>query len=108
MTDLISEALPQYAPTTNHYKLDDGRYVLITVPDADIPLPAVVIPIISGIKVAHVEPRPTEVFLCDEHAVPIDADGDPANGLTPLATYPAGTDFTAALAALGYDLLAET
>ena len=29
MAELISSALPQFAPTTNHYKLDDGRYVLV-------------------------------------------------------------------------------
>ena len=100
MTDLISEALPQFAPTTNHYRLDDGRHVLVTAPADEMPLPPGVLPIVSGFKVAHVEPAPTEVFLCDENAVPIDADGDPTNGLTPLLRLPAGTTHEQALDAL--------
>ena len=97
MTDLIAESLPQFAPTTNLYRLDDGRHVLVTVPADDQPLPAGVLPIVSGFKVAKTEPGPTEVFLADEHGVPIDADGDPANGMTPLLRLPPGTTHEQAL-----------
>ena len=97
MTDLIAEALPQFAPTTNHYRLEDGRYVLVTVPAVDIPVPEGVLPIVSGFKVARVEPAPTEVFLADEYGTPIDADGDPANGMTPLLRCAPGTTHEQAL-----------
>lgn len=100
MTTLIAESLAQYAPTTNLYKLDDGRHVLVTVPFDAMPVPEGVLPIVSGFKVASVEPSPTEVFLCDEHAVPIDADGDPTNGLTPLLRLPAGTTHEQAIEAV--------
>ena len=102
MPILISENLHQFAPITNHYRLEDGRHVLITVPheagldramkqvEAAIPLG-----ILPALKVARM---PTEIFLCDEHAVPIDADGDPTNGLTPLLRLPAGTTHEQALA----------
>lgn len=104
MTELIAEALPQFAPTTNLYQLDDGRHVLVTVPADTMPVPEGVLPIVSGIKVAKTEPGPTEVFLADEHGVPIDADGDPTNGLTPLMRLPAGTPHDVAVKAVGYDL----
>lgn len=97
MAELIEVALPQFAPTTNLYRLDDGRYVLVTIPVDDMPVPEGVLPIVSGIKVAKTEPGPTDVFLADEHGTPIDADGDPTNGLTPLATYPPGTTHDDAL-----------
>lgn len=97
MTNLIAEALPQFAPTTNLYRLDDGRHVLVTVPVDDMPVPEGVLPIVSGFKVAKTEPGPTEVFLADEHGVPIDADGDPANGMTPLLRCAPGTAHEQAL-----------
>ena len=97
MAELIAAALPQFAPTTNLYRLDDGRYVLITVPSDDMPVPEGVLPIMSGFKVAKTEPGPTEVFLADEHGVPIDADGDPANGMTPLLRCAPGTTHEQAL-----------
>lgn len=100
MPELISDQLPQFAPTTNLHRLDDGRHVLVTVPADVMPLPEGVLPIVSGIRVARVEPAPTEVFLADEHGVPIDADGDPANGLTALLRLPPGTTHDQALAAL--------
>ena len=97
MADLISAALPQFAPTTNLYLLADGRYVLVTVPVDDMPVTEGVLPIVSGFKVAKTEPGQTEVFLADEHGVPIDADGDPANGLTALLRLPPGTTHEQAL-----------
>ncbi len=95
--ELISEGLVQFAPTTNLYRLDDGRHVLVTVPADDMPVTEGALPIVSGFKVAKVEPGPTEVFLADEHGVPIDADGDPANGLTPLLRCAPGTTHEQAL-----------
>lgn len=100
MADLIAAALAQFAPTTNLYQLDDGRHVLVTVPFDAMPLPAEVLPIVSGFKVARVEPAPTEVFLADEYGTPIDADGDPANGMTPLLRCAPGTTHEQALAEL--------
>lgn len=94
---LLAESLPQFAPTTNLYRLDDGRHVLVTAPDEVQPVPAALAPILVGVKVDHTEPGPTTVILCDENATPIDADGDPTNGLTPLATYPPGTTHDDAL-----------
>ena len=93
MSDLIAAALPQFAPTTHLYRLDDGRHVLICVPDDLFEVP----PEIAAPGVEHVAPSPTLVFLADEHGVVIDADGDPCNGLTALAQYPTGTTHTQAL-----------
>lgn len=105
MAELISEALPQFAPTTNHYRLADGRYVLVTVPADEMPVPEGVLPIVSGFKVTRIEPGPTTVFLADEEARVLDADGDPANGMTPLHTFPVGTTHEQALQALGDELV---
>lgn len=107
MTELITESLPQFAPTTNMYRLADGRYVIVTVPADDLPVSGQAVPLLSSVRVATVAPMPTEVFLVDENAVVLDADGDPSNGMTPLATFPAGTTHAEALAALGYTLATE-
>ena len=100
MAETLATALSQFAPTTHHYRLDDGRCVLVTVPDDDMPVPEGVLPIVSGIKVSKTEPAPTEVFLADDRGTPIDADGDPANGLTPLLRCAPGTTHEQALAEL--------
>lgn len=110
MPILISENLAQFAPITNFYRLEDGRHVLITVPheagldrameqvEAAIPLG-----MLPALKVASSVRMPTEIFLADADAVPIDADGDPTNGLTPLLRCEPGTTHAQALAALGHD-----
>lgn len=49
----------------------------------------------------------TEVFLCTEQGIAIDADGDPENGLTPILRLPVGTTFGQAVDAL-VDHLATT
>ncbi|GAA3963179.1 DUF7572 family protein [Gordonia caeni] len=98
MAVVIAAALPSFAQTTNLYRLTDGRHALVTVPADDQPVPAAVVPIMSGFKVSRVETGPTEVFLADEHGTPIDADGDPTNGLTPLLRLPAGTTHAQAIA----------
>ncbi|UQE73828.1 hypothetical protein MYK68_15840 [Gordonia sp. PP30] len=107
MTELIAESLPQFAPATNLYRLGDGRYVLVTVPADAMPVPEGVLPIVSGFKVARVEPAPTEVFLADEYGTPIDADGDPANGMTPLLRCAPGTTHEEALAQLGAEVTGD-
>lgn len=70
---------------------------------------------------SHITPE-VDVFFCDERGVPIDADGDPLNGLTPFAsTNPesarlhelpesvltASDPYGAALSVLGYELVEE-
>lgn len=94
----VSEGLSTFAPVTNHYRLDDGRYVLVTVPDDVLPVPAG-LAMLSAVKVDQVLQGRTEVFLADENGTVIDADGDPANGMTPLAVFPPGTTHVDALAA---------
>lgn len=97
MATLIAESLPQFAPHTNHYRLSDGRHVLVTRAADDLPVPEALAPILGAIKVERTEPAPVEVFLCDENAQPIDADGDPTNGLTPLVRLAPGTTHDEAL-----------
>lgn len=98
MTQLLTAGVGRYAPTTNHYLLDDGRYVLITVPDDEnMPLPPTIAPVISAVRVKEIETGPTVVYLSDETGNVLDADGEPANGMTPLATYPPGTSHDEAL-----------
>lgn len=99
MAELITAALPQFAPQTNHYRLDDGRHVLVTRAADDLPVPEALAPVLGAIKVERTEPAPVEVFLCDENATLIDADGDPANGMTPLLRLDPGTTFDEAIAA---------
>lgn len=98
MATLIG-AVTHFAPDTLHYRLDDGRHVLIIVPAIDQPLPPgaardAVLGIAGAVTTTV---APTEVLLCDENAVPIDADGDPCNGLTALAEYETGTTHLEAL-----------
>ncbi|MGB3602702.1 MAG: hypothetical protein WBA38_04015 [Gordonia sp. (in: high G+C Gram-positive bacteria)] len=95
---LIAAALPHMASTTNHYRLNNGTHVLITVPADVQPVPAGLAPILGSIRINRTEPGPTLVFLADPEGQPIDADGDPTNGLTPIRTFPPGTTHEQALA----------
>ena len=104
MATLIEDGLVQYAPATNLYQLPDGRYVLVTVPDNNPPLPPALAVALAGVKVDRVIEGPTEIFLSDESGVVLDGDGDPANGMTPIARYPAGTTHEEALRLLAGDL----
>jgi hypothetical protein len=91
-------------PTTKHFRCDDGRHLLITV-KGNIPPAPELVNLTTGLSVPIAVsqiPKGTEVFLADENAVVLDADGEPANGLTPLAQFEDGTSFEAALAQLGY------
>ena len=98
MTTLVREAMSRYAPTTNLYLLDDGRHVLITVPEQHMPVPRDLAVVIDRIRVDDYEAGPTVVYLADERGRVVDADGDPANGMTPLHVLDPGTDFEQALA----------
>ncbi|AUV60807.1 minor tail protein [Mycobacterium phage Rem711] len=99
---LIAEALPQFCPTTNHYRCSDGKYLLITVPTLDpIGTLAETLGIVVPVAKSHL-PTTVDVFLADERATVLDADGDPANGMTPLATFPAGASHEEVLALMGY------
>lgn len=97
MHELIQESLPQFAASTNHYRLADGRYVLVTVPEVEQPLPHELIPVLGRVSVTAIVPAPTEVFLADANARPVDSDGDPTNGLTPLLRLSPGTTHEQAL-----------
>lgn len=95
MAELLAEGLPQFAPQTNLYRLDDGQHILVTRIEGDVPVPAVALPL-TGFLQGHVgdtAPMPTEVFLCDENARLVDADGDPTNGMTALLRLAGGTTF---------------
>ena len=93
VAELIAEALPQFAPQTNLYRLDSGQHILVTRIVGELPLPPVLAGAMSGVPIGVTEPIPTEVFLCDENARLIDADGDPTNGMTALLRLAGGTTF---------------
>lgn len=101
---LVAENLSQFCPMTNHYACEDGTYLLVTVPRFDT---SAVLEAKTGIRIpvsiSHL-PTHADVFLADENAVVLDADGDPANGLTPIARVEDCDTFEAALSAAGYTL----
>ncbi|AHJ86308.1 hypothetical protein 32HC_30 [Mycobacterium phage 32HC] len=104
IANLIAEALPQFCPTTNHYRCSDGKYLLVTVPTIDpVGTLAETLGIVVAVAKSHL-PATVDVFLSDEYAAVLDADGDLANGLTPIATFPAGTSHAEALALMGYSV----
>lgn len=101
---LVRERLSRFCPTTNHYACDDGSYLLVTIPTLDF------IGTLEGLGIElpvseYQLPNYADVFLADDEGVPIDSDGDPANGMTPLLRVPDCDDFATALAAAGYDLV---
>ena len=99
MAELLARALPQYAPTTNLYRLDDGRHILVTRAAEVLPVPPGLAAILGAVKVDKTDPAPVEVFLCDADARLIDADGDPTNGMTALLQLDPGTTFDEAVEA---------
>lgn len=112
MARLISEDLPGWAPGTNHYELD-GKYVAVEVdplPDGalvpleDMPLIGQIVVRVGGNHRQSVKyvARPTVVFLTDEAGLPVDADENDNDPLTPIRRFPAGTTHEQALAELGY------
>lgn len=102
---LVRENLSQFCPTTNYYACDDGTFLLVTIPCLDsVGTIAEITGFELPVREAHI-PKRADVFLADDAAVPIDADGDPSNDLTPLLTVDGCEDFTQALAAAGYELV---
>lgn len=101
---VVQERVSHFCPTTNFYATSDGRHLLVTVPRFDV---ARSVEAATGltipISVSHL-PTHADVFLADENAVVLDADGDPANGLTPIARVEDCDTFEAALSAAGYTL----
>lgn len=102
---LVGRALPQFCPVTNHYQCSDGRYLLITMPALDsMGTLAETLGIVVPVVKSHM-PTTVDVFLADENAVVLDADGDPANGMTALAKIEDCHSFEQALALCGYTLV---
>lgn len=101
--------LDHFAPESRLYQLADGRHVIVTVPHTVQPLPREVWQDLGVQSLTDLASQtrevisPTEVYLADEHGVPVDADGDPTNGLTALAQFETGTTFEQALAAIEED-----
>jgi hypothetical protein len=93
--------MTSYAPTTNHYRCEDGRHLLVTAHDRDgmVSTPLGRLPVSRS----HL-PTTVDVFLADADGVVLDADGDPANGMTPIARLTDVDSHEAALTALGYAL----
>lgn len=104
---LVGENLRQFCPTTNHYRCADGErvwYLLITIPSLDSvgiinEILGTVLPVAESHLVEH-----ADVFLADENAVVVDADSNPANGMTALAHVPGCQTHAEVLAELGYEL----
>lgn len=110
---LVGENLVQFCPVTNHYRCSDGRYLLVTYPRLDVLADMAGEALTEALKVLGLaegpqslshQPRNTEVFLADQFAVIVDADGDPANGMTPLLRCDGPVPIADALASLGYTL----
>lgn len=104
---LLAENLRQFCPTTNHYRCTDGTqvwYLLVTVPSLDSvglvsEILGTTLPVAKSQLVQH-----AEVFLADEYGVVIDADNDPANGMTALARVPGCETHADVLTAINHEL----
>lgn len=103
---LVAANLTQFCPTTHHYLLSDGRHVLVTVASMDVPESLEAFGIRVPISKVQL-PAGADVFLSDAAATVLDADDNPANGMTPLEHFDVDTH-EAALAALGYELIGGT
>lgn len=97
---LIRAGLPQFCPVTNFYRLSDGRHVLVTAARMDIEATLSNFGVRIPIATSQL-PSAIDVFLADAGANVLDADGDPSNGMTPLASYEVDSH-AEALAELGY------
>ena len=98
---LVAAHLPQFCPVTHHYQCSDGKWLLVTVARMDT------IETLSeflGVRIPILKaqlPEGVDVFLSNEIAEVVDADGDPTNGMTALATFNVETH-EQALVMLGY------
>ena len=99
---LVAENVSHFPESTNFYECSDGQWLLVTVASLDMPDTVEMFGVrLPGSKVEMV--TTVAVFLSDSEQNVLDADGDPSNGLTPLAT-PNVATHEAALAELGYEL----
>lgn len=104
--ELVAEGLSQFCPTTNHYRCSDGKYLLVTKPTLDsIGTLSKTLGVTVPVAASHL-PVSVDVFLSNANAEVLDSDGDPANGLTPIARL-AAESHEAALKELGYMLAVE-
>ncbi len=105
---LVGQDLSRYCPTTNWYYCGDdadGIFLLVTIAQYDVPASIETLTGISlPINVVQL-PAHADVFLSDVDANVLDADGDLANGMTPLVRVEDCDDFATALAAAGYTLV---
>lgn len=103
---LLEFGVGRYCPVTNHYSCDDGTYLLITVNQLQIENVAKRLGLAASgpIRKSQVRGQNTDVFLSNERGDVIDADDNPANGMTPVHVYPPGTSHEEALAAMGYEI----
>ncbi|MGW8935970.1 DUF7572 family protein [Gordonia terrae] len=116
MPDVILKRanMSRYCPVTNLYECADGTHLLVTVKDIAAALAdsGAIESVAEYLGVADVPiyqsqvPAGVDVYLADERGVVLDADGDPANGMTPLAVLPDTSTHAEALEALGYNVAA--
>lgn len=100
---LVGE-VTHFHPITNHYRCSDGIWLLVTVMRMDSPAEPDTAGTL-GVRPAVIRTEAATkaaVFLSDENAGVLDADGDPANGMTPLASYDDVASHVEVLARLGY------
>ena len=102
--ELMGDDIVGYRPVTNLYLCSDGRCLLVTVPTPMAAPPSFGF----GSFTRSSEPEPVAVFLADVDGVVLDADGDPANGMTPLALFDDVATHAEALARVGYTLVEDT
>lgn len=102
---LKAEGLSQFCPTTNFYECSDGKHLLVTVPTLDSPgTLAQTLGIVVPVAQSHM-PKRVDVFLADSNATVLDADDNPANGMTPLFSYDDCESHDDALLRAGYELV---
>ena len=100
---LVAENVSHFPPVTNFYECSNGLYLLVAVASLEMPDTVELFGVrLPGAQVRM--PTAVAVFLSDAEQNVLDADGDPSNGMTPLATPPNVETHAAALAALGYEL----
>lgn len=99
---LLNENISNYCPITNHYWCSDDRFLLVMVPSLDVGGTLELFGVRMPMAVSDL-PTKVDVFLADGDELVLDADGDLANGMTPLASFEVATHEDA-LALLGYTL----
>lgn len=82
---IVEENLPSYFPISNLYKvIGEDTYFIVTVKNP-IDLLDMFINVGTATQLKHVDPG-VEVFLANERGMVVDADGNPENGLTAIAS----------------------